>query len=219
MATLLIASLVCTALLLVAFLFLDGHVYRVLRRLWASRIRERLLSFANEFPVHEDTIVFIGDTHLADFRWEEHFDKDAVRNLGIPDETVAELNQRLPAIVSNTPRLILLHCGGTDVRLGYRAKTIVTNVEHTLSTISEGSPNAAVIIVGIFPQQARQATKIEALNQKFAELAVDHGYAFIETFADLADPAGGLSPSYSDDGYHLSGMGYEQILNKVRAQL
>lgn len=213
--TLLLVSIATILLLAIIYVTLERYSYRILRHLWSNNLRQRLMSQVDEFPIGADALVLIGDTHMADFRWEEHLTTQTVRNLGIPDESVAELNERLGPIVANQPRKVLVHCGGTDIRLGYRVQTILADMGELITAIRARSPRTQIFVLGILPQSPRLATHIQWVNQEAAHMALSNGTMFIDLFDELADPSGGLHSEYSEDGYHLWGLGYEVLLRKV----
>lgn len=198
--------------LIAAIALLNRYAMWLMRRLWDNKNRARRLSFQDEFTLNPNSVIFLGDTHIADFRWEEYFPAVSVRNLGIPDETAAELGQRLAKVLDGKPRQILLHTGGSDVRFGLSIKQTAATVEAILSAIQASTPLTEVVIYGVLPQHPKKAKRIQRLNLELAEHASRFNMVYVDLFGEFADANGGLSEQYSEDGYHLWGPGYETWL-------
>lgn len=205
--------------LLAALILLNRFAPRGMRLLWDNQKRERSLSFLDKFPINQGAIVFLGDTHVADFRWEEYFPSQEVRNLGIQDETAAELRQRLSKVTDGKPRQIILHTGGSDIRFGFRNSRTAGDIKAILNAIRARTPETQVVVCGILPQRPQQAKRIRRLNSELAEQASQFNMVFVDLFDQFSDETGGLSRQVSGDQYHLCGSGYATWLPRISGQI
>ena len=194
-----------------------------MQRLWQASTSQTQ-SFHDAFPITRTDIVFIGDSHVQDFRWEDFVQSKFLgrmkaRNLGIANETTAELVRRLPFILTHQPRLIILQTGGSDIRQGYQSKATLAKYKKLIHMIHQASPQSQLIVQGILPQGRLQAKRIQSLNRSIAQLAEAGGDRFIDLFPLLSNDDGALKVDYSQDDYMLLGPGYERWCEVIAAQI
>lgn len=207
---LLIISLFLNSFLLGAYVVLARYTYRILPKLWGANTRVNAISFFKSFPPKAGDWLFVGDTHVQDYHWNEISDGARIRNLGLADETTAILLERIEDYLHSKPERIYLQIGGSDIRQHRSVKATVSAYEQILILIRQVTPKTVVIMQSVLPAKPTQARQIQAFNEHLVHLAKRFDHEYVDIFAVLADEHGALSKRYSNDGYHLLASGYEQ---------
>jgi lysophospholipase L1-like esterase len=181
----------------------------------------RLISAFEAFPLVPDDIVFLGDSITEGGPWEELFPYVRVRNRGIGGDTSAGVLARLEQVTRATPTKVFLLIGTNDLFRGSSEDEIVANITDILDRLKQETPDTEVYLQSVLPRAPSYRADIEALNQRLAEVALEHGTAWIDLYPAFLDPeTGGIRGELSNDELHLLGPGYalwkEQIEVQVR---
>ncbi|MBT2761996.1 GDSL-type esterase/lipase family protein [Paenibacillus sp. ISL-20] len=109
----------------------------------------------------------------------------------------------------------------------------MANYDEILTRIAEGLPDCKVYVMAYYPVNAeaefpfvprasmdevfqnRINEAIRKANQAVEQLAVKHGYTFIDLNEGLTDSEGNLKKEYTIDGIHMFANGYAVILNNL----
>jgi lysophospholipase L1-like esterase len=99
---------------------------------------------------------------------------------------------------------------------------IATNLAAILDGLKQQTPDTEVYLQSVLPRAPSYRGSIEALNARLAEVALEHGAAWVDLYPAFFDPeTGGIRGELSNDELHLLGPGYalwkEQIEMQVRA--
>lgn len=188
--------------------FLEGH-------------QARLVSSFEAFPLVPDDIVFLGDSITEGGPWEEMFPDLRVRNRGIGGDTSDGVIARLEQVTRATPAKVFLLIGTNDLFRGASEDEIVANITEILDQLKQETPDTEVYVQSVLPRAPSYRAEIEALNLRLAEVALEHGSAWVDLYPAFLDPdTGGIRGELSNDELHLLGPGYalwkEQIEVQVR---
>jgi lysophospholipase L1-like esterase len=219
---LLFVSLALNALVVAAALWFGvGPGRLALMGSFLEKHQARLVSAFEAFPLVPDDIVFLGDSLTEGGPWEELFPYVRVRNRGIGGDTSDGLLARLEQVTRATPAKVFLLIGTNDLFRGDSEDEIVSNITEILDRVKQETPDTEVYLQSVLPRAPRYRADIEALNQRLAEVALEHGSAWVDLYPAFLDPdTGGIRGELSNDELHLLGPGYalwkEQIEVQVR---
>ncbi len=87
---------------------------------------------------------------------------------------------------------------------------IIAGLRFLLSAIRMRQPDAGITFVGFLPRRDYEA-RIEGLNRRIRQIAVDSGCRFTDPGRKLLTPSGKVDESCFSDGLHPNGKGYKQI--------
>ena len=222
MRKLLIASLALNALLFAAAGWLGlGSGRGVLMRSFLEQHQARLISSFEAFPLVPDDIVFLGDSITEGGAWEELFPDRRVRNRGVGGDTADGVLRRLDQVTRAEPAKVFLLIGTNDLFRGDAEDEIVANITEILERLKQETSDTEVYLQSVLPRAPSYRAKVEALNARLAELALEHGAEWVDLYPQFLDEeTGGIRAELSNDGLHLLGPGYalwkEQIELPVR---
>jgi lysophospholipase L1-like esterase len=176
--------------------FIEGH-------------EARLVSAFEAFPLVPDDIVFLGDSITEGGPWEEIFPDLRVRDRGIGGDTSAGVLRRLEQVTRAEPDKLFLLIGTNDLFRGASEDEIVANIIEILDRLKQETPDTEVYLQSVLPRAADYRERIEALNARLAEVALEHGSEWIDLYAHFVDPeTGAIRAELSNDELHLLGPGY-----------
>jgi len=175
-----------------------------------------------------ETLVFVGDSLIETFPWEEHFsgrDDLTVVNRGIYGDTITGLAGRFDVsfLVDRRPTIVLM-VGANDVGSDPAcAESFITAYRALLERlIAAGIPGERIYANSLLP--ARRPDKsndaIIACNAGIRQHTADLGVHYVDLHGAFVDDSGELNPDYSlEDGLHLNANGYRLWLRMIRARL
>lgn len=123
------------------------------------------------------------------------------------------------------PKVIVIEAGTNNVgtKPGGEAKIadIVKGIKVLVDTCREKSPNANIIVMGIFPRNDNIAVipEINKINEGIANLADDRTVHYLNINDKLADSDGKLHDGLTIDKLHLSVAGYQIWADALRPLL
>ncbi len=91
---------------------------------------------------------------------------------------------------------------------------IITGFRFLLTAIRMRQPDSAIKFVGLLPQRDGES-RIETLNQRIRQIAVDNGCRFIDPGRKLLLPSGKIDESCFSDGLHPNAKGYRLIAGEI----
>ncbi|QUQ64006.1 GDSL-type esterase/lipase family protein [Kutzneria sp. CA-103260] len=192
----------------------------MLGRLLAPLMRRHMAMRRNQFdvlPLPEGRVLFLGDSITEGGHWNEWFPHCPTVNRGVGGDTVDGVRGRLATAV-NRPAAISLLIGTNDLNgQGRTAKVpgIEAQFEALVHEIRALAPDAPLIVNGVMPRGAKWAGRIRELNARYAAIAGD---AYVDLWPALAD-GDALRASYTGDGLHLNGHGYQAWVDVLRPRL
>jgi lysophospholipase L1-like esterase len=181
----------------------------VLMRGFLEDHQARLVSSFEAFPLVPDDIVFLGDSITEGGPWEELFPDLRVRNRGIGGDTSDGVLRRLEQVTRAEPDKLFLLIGTNDLYRGDSEDELVANIIEILDRLKQETPDTEVYLQSVLPRAADYRERIEALNARLAEVALEHGSEWIDLYPHFVDPeTGAIRAELSNDELHLLGPGY-----------
>jgi lysophospholipase L1-like esterase len=151
-------------------------------------------------------LLFIGDSLLADFDWQERINHFEILNFGIPGETAQGLLNRLPSIEEQVvdPLIILIMTGTNNLLM--EDYNFSETIRQIVVSLSHWYPRAEIIINSLIPPQIPwlNKDKIQVLNKTIEALSLQSGCCFLDMFAKF-NAGSGL---FREDGIHFTEKGY-----------
>lgn len=174
--------------------------------------------------MHFKNILFIGDSLIEFFDWQDRFPGHEVTNLGRAGETVEGLLSRVERIIGNhpSPDLIFIMTGINNVAM--EDLDSLDPYRKVIEQLSAAYPETGIFIHSLLPTMLPWITNasIQEMNRSLAGIAKEKGVEFIDLYSKFIDTQGMPMKAYLlSDGVHLSDKGYavwakavEGIVNK-----
>ncbi len=156
-------------------------------------------------------LVFIGDSLTQWFDWQGRFPQYVVASLGISGETIEGLLARLECIRSqvDNPDYIFIMSGINNiVNEQYR---IVEPYREVVRNLTNWYKKSKVVIQSILPVDVQWINNniIITTNLNLEKMAVEFASRYLDIYSAFVDSNGNPKKGYfSDDGVHLTNMGY-----------
>ncbi|NOX20037.1 MAG: GDSL family lipase [Nitrospirae bacterium] len=157
-------------------------------------------------------LLFIGDSLIEYFDWQERFPSHQVYNLGIAGETVEGLLYRLSDILKNYPAAdyVFVMTGINNVAM--EDLDFFSTYEQLLKELKNAYPASRIYIHSLLPVDVDfiENSLIHTVNERLREMARRFDIGYIDIYRQFADERGAPKEGYLlDDGVHLSNKGYE----------
>ncbi|MDH5299558.1 MAG: GDSL-type esterase/lipase family protein [Desulfobulbaceae bacterium] len=157
-------------------------------------------------------LFFVGDSLIEFYDWQPLFPGHRVSNLGRAGDTVRELMERLPAILTLAPPpdWLLMMIGTNNVCMEDFA--FLPDYETLITRIRNRLPHAALTVNSLLPVTLPYlAGNVTArLNQLLREMAVRCGVRYLDALTPLTGDSGTVLPGVLfPDGVHLARRGYD----------
>lgn len=164
-----------------------------------------------------------------------------IYNRGIAGYVTRELLESLEeCVLELAPSRLFINIGTNDISSvdgEYELGKLLANYNEILTRIGERLPECKVYVMAYYPVNAKadfpgmdeemranyfrtrtNAALLEA-NRAVEELALKHGYLFINVNEGLTDEEGNLKEEYTMDGVHMYGNGYAVVLDNLKKYL
>lgn len=165
-------------------------------------------------PNTKNEILFLGDSITDNAEWVELFGNNPnIKNRGIGGDDTDGVLQRLDEITESNPAKVFIMIGTNDLAYGKTKEYVIENYKAIVAKLKNDSPNTSIYIQSVLPvdesiHPTRANESIQFINQSLEVLSnnIDATYIDLATKFELN---GKLNPTYSIDGLHLNGKGYE----------
>ena len=157
-------------------------------------------------------ILFLGDSLIEYFDWQERFPGHTVANFGVAGESVEGLLSRVVKVSDVFPRadIIFIMSGINnvamgDIEFGNFYRMIIEKLSDTYS-------GAEIYVHSLLPTIVNfiQGESIGKVNNFLQELAKETGVEFLNIYKRFVDAGSKPVKEYLlDDGVHLSRTGYD----------
>lgn len=151
-------------------------------------------------------LLFLGDSLLADFNWQERITHFEVLNSSIPGETAQGLLNRLPKVQEQVvdPHIILIMTGTNNLLM--EDYNYIEVIRQIVVYLSHCYPTAEIIINSLLPLQIPWLNKEEMkrINGDIAALSLQSGCCFLDMFSKFNSRNG----VFQADGVHCTEAGY-----------
>jgi len=155
-------------------------------------------------------LLFLGDSLVEFYNWQTRFPAHTVINAGRAGETVAGLLANLPRLLRRCPnpeRVLIMIGTNNLLREDY---AFLPDYEKILAALVATLPPERITITSLPPIQAAHLapSAVPRLNQGLRQLSQQRKIAFLDLFAVFNTEAQPVAACFTDDGVHLSGLGY-----------
>jgi lysophospholipase L1-like esterase len=151
-------------------------------------------------------LLFLGDSLLADFNWQQRITHFKVINQGVFGETAQALLARLPTIREQVeqPDIIIIMTGANNLLL--EDYTYIEAIREIVVQLSQYYPTAEVILNSLLPLQVSwlNIEEMKRINRELEALSLQAGCCFLDMFSKFSGKAGLFQP----DGIHVTELGY-----------
>jgi lysophospholipase L1-like esterase len=175
----------------------------------------------------ETRVVFMGDS-ITEFwgRKRTPPSPDAVEffpglpyiNRGISGQTSPQMLVRFRQdVVDLKPKVVVILAGTNDIAENTGPMEMTDTEENLQSMVDIAKANKiAVVLCSITPSAdfwwhkgLEPSAKIQALNSWIKKFAMENHYPYVDYYSSLVDADGAFNASYSADGVHPNGKGYQ----------
>ena len=155
--------------------------------------------------------LFIGDSLIEFFNWQERFPDKEVFNYGIAGETAEGLFSRLPNIIARvqSPDLVMIMTGINNVAM--EDYGFLFTYEKIIASLRETYGQTAIVITSLLPLDLFfLADAVPRINRKLKDIAQKNTILYLDLYPLFIDESSRIITSYFEaDGVHLSVDGYE----------
>lgn len=157
-----------------------------------------------------EKILFVGDSLIAYYDWQQRFPQFDCVNLGLPGETVAGCLGQVPQVAYRHPeadRLVVMIGTNNLVNSDY---AFVGQYEGLLAALHKAYPAATVAACSLLPLQLSWLAPDTAarMNELLKDLANPDWSVYLDIYASFQ--AVDTASCFSEDGVHLSAEGYRR---------
>ena len=162
-------------------------------------------------------IVFTGDSLISRCDFSEFFPEYTVANRGIGSDTTEGLMNRLDSITELSPNAIVIMIGINDVGSGIESSESIANVRNIVNTLSTELPECQIILLSVLPCTTQSIESIKNINTGYREVASGFETCqYIDAYSEFMNDNGDINSSLlSKDGVHLTGAGYQVLINDI----
>ncbi|MBW2466165.1 MAG: GDSL family lipase [Deltaproteobacteria bacterium] len=155
--------------------------------------------------------LFIGDSLIEFFNWQERFPGKHILNYGIAGETAEGLLSRLPAVINRVPapELVLIMTGINNVAM--EDYGFLVSYEKIISLLQEAYGKTTIVISSLLPADLFfLGDAVPRVNKRLLAIAKKNNILYLDLYPLFIDKNSRIIPSYFEsDGVHLSAAGYE----------
>lgn len=172
-----------------------------------------------------DNFVFLGDSITEFYPLDEFYDNLPTINSGKSGWTTNQILEEIDSLVYiYNPTKVFILIGTNDIEKGRNADDIAENIEKITKKIKKKRPNTKIYIESIYPINHTEEEKInqdivgvrenkviKQINKKIKKYCDKEGYTYINVYDELTDKDGNLKLEYTEEGLHLSSLGYIKV--------
>lgn len=174
-----------------------------------------------------DNFVFLGDSLTDFYPLEEFYDELPVVNSGVSGYQTTDILSRIDSMVTiYNPTKVFLLIGTNDIEAERSEDEIVENIAEIIDRIHEKRPKAKIYLESLLPVNRSEDEKInhdivgrrtnetiQSINEKLESYAEENDIEFINLYDEFTDENGELALKYTEEGLHLSNLGYLRLTN------
>jgi len=157
-------------------------------------------------------LIFLGDSLIEYFDWQERFPEHKVANLGMAGESVGGLLSRVLRVKQSCPEadMIFIMSGINNVAMGDTGFFDYYRV--VIEKITSAYPEAKIFVHSLLPvlMDFISNESVCRVNESLKKLAQDTKAAYLDIYSRFVDTKGRPVREYLlDDGVHVSREGYD----------
>jgi hypothetical protein len=170
--------------------------------------------------VEKNNAVFIGDSITYQFELPI-YENITMLNRGYSGKTTSYVLAKLDEILDLSLDKLFLLIGINDIAVGYTQEEITSNYADIVSKIKEQSPSTEIYLQSILPVSDFKTNinsgLIPLVNADIENIALTNsGVTYIDLYSLFADNSGNMQREYTIDGVHLTDLGYDIWIDKLR---
>ena len=173
-------------------------------------------------PLEFNDIVFLGNS-ITEFGGDsgKRFNLPNIRNRGISGDVTEGVIKRLGEIIYYKPKAVFLMIGINDLFIdSVKAEYVANNVIKIAAVIKKESPSTKIFVESVLPTNNKKLVeKIHQTNLILKAKASINQYNFINIHVLMAGHDDLMIKDYTRDGIHLTELGYQIWVAKVKKYL
>jgi len=159
----------------------------------------------------EMKLLFIGDSLIEYFDWQERFPKHSVYNMGVAGETVDGLYARLQVVYSHVDEadVIFIMTGINNLAMG--DKKFITAYRKIVKGLKKQYLSSRIFVQSLLPVLFPWLSndEIRDMNRKLTKMAEEENVFYLDIHSLFLEQGGGVvKDCLLDDGVHVSEKGY-----------
>ncbi len=172
-----------------------------------------------------DNFIFVGDSITERYPIEELYDGLPVVNSGVGGYTTDDVLRTLDEkVYKYNPTKVFLLIGINDLKQEKSVDDIFNNIIKIVSKISKNRPTAKIYVESIYPVnnsddervnptsvEHRSNKDINKINNRLKEYYKNTDVTYIDINSNLLDKKNMLKLKYTEDGVHLTSLGYIKV--------
>lgn len=174
---------------------------------------------------NNDNFVFLGDSITDWYPIKELYDDLPIINSGVAGYTTDDILENLDDMVTiYNPTKVFILIGTNDIEKDKSEEEISKNIKKIVDNILKKRPNTKIYIESIYPINntddekinhdmvgKRDNKKIRNINKKIKKYCESKNYTYINMYDELLDKDGNLDLKYTEEGLHLTDLGYLKV--------
>jgi lysophospholipase L1-like esterase len=157
--------------------------------------------------MYQGRLLFLGDSLVANFDWQERISHFEIQNLSSPGETAQSLLNKIEIITEEAadPQIIFIMIGTNNLLM--EDYDYVDSVQKTVVLFSQHYPTAEIILNSLFPLQISWIDQeaLQQINRSMQALSLQAGCCFLDLSTKFRSDKAEL---FQSDGIHLTEDGY-----------
>jgi len=156
-------------------------------------------------------LLFIGDSLIEYFDWQERFPKNIVYNMGVAGETVEGLHARLEVVFAQIEEAdaIFIMTGINNLAMG--GSNFIPAYRKVVESVKEHYKSLQIFVHSLLPVLFPWISndEIRKMNRQLKKMAEEEGVSYLDIHSLFIDQEGKPVKDYLlDDGVHVSEKGY-----------
>lgn len=187
-----------------------------------------LFSIKKNINLLDENIVFFGDSITSGYKIEEFYPKNNVINSGISGNVTNDLLERMDDVYRYNPSKVFLLIGINDLNREKSIDEITKNIQKIINNIKTNRKYTKIYIESVYPINRNVFEEkdysfnekinndiIKELNNKIKILCKENKIQYIDVYNSLLDNDGNLKDIYTNEGLHLSDLGYFKVTTSL----
>ncbi|MBS1114804.1 MAG: lipolytic protein family [Nitrospirae bacterium] len=167
-------------------------------------------------------LLFIGDSLIENFDWQERFPKNVVYNMGVSGETVDGLYARIEVVYSQIEEAdaVFIMSGINNIAMGDR--TFVPVYRKVVRGLKEHYASSRIFVQSLLPVLFPWISndEIREMNRQLKKMAEEEHVIYLDIHSLLLEEGEKTVKAYlMDDGVHVSEKGYSVWSGEIEKYL
>jgi len=155
--------------------------------------------------------LFLGDSLVEFFDWQQHFTDSEVYNFGVAGETAEGLLSRLPGIIARfqAPSLVMIMTGTNNIAM--EDYGFLFTYEKIIALLQKNYAHTAIFVTSLLPMDLFfLGDAVPRVNKRLRDIAGKMNIFYLDLYPlFLGNDAKPVKKYYEPDGVHLSRKGYD----------